>query len=174
MKAKSKPNFFLRAALALLCLVLISAHFTSGLYARFTTRANGTDQSRIAAFAVTAALGRGETDRDYTIQVLNRGGETAVSYSLEIALAEGVTVEQIPSIALEGEEKAFSEEGKLLLPDLGILAPGADSIPLSLRVNLEQELYEDAQAGLSFRNDDISHAEGDCPFTVRVICSQVD
>ena len=52
MKKMNRPNRVLGAAAILLCLCLISAHFTMGLYARYTTRASAKDNARVAKFSV--------------------------------------------------------------------------------------------------------------------------
>ena len=57
MKQTKKTSFVLRAACVLLCLVLISAHFTSGLYAKYIVSATGSDTGRTASFRVSAAMG---------------------------------------------------------------------------------------------------------------------
>ena len=49
MKGNKRLNLPLTAAGVLFCLVLISLHLTSGIYARYSTRAVGSDASRIAA-----------------------------------------------------------------------------------------------------------------------------
>ena len=88
MKEKRKPNIFLRAALVLLCMVLLSTHFTAGLYARYTTSAKGSDQSRLASFSVKAEQLSVETYQNVaacSFHVANPG-ETAVRYSCIIKI----------------------------------------------------------------------------------------
>jgi len=43
-------------ALILLCLTLISTHFTAGLYARYVSRAAGSDSARVAKFNITESV----------------------------------------------------------------------------------------------------------------------
>ncbi len=47
-----KVNIALFAAAVLLCLTLFTTHLTSGLYARYTTTASGSDSARVAKFEV--------------------------------------------------------------------------------------------------------------------------
>ena len=50
MKTKHRINIPMCAACILLCLTLLSIHFTSGLYARYVTRSSSSDDARVAAF----------------------------------------------------------------------------------------------------------------------------
>lgn len=97
MKENRKPNIFLRVALVLLCLVLLSTHFTAGLYARFTTRTSGKDSGRIAAFSVKAenlVLSDEPIVFDDAADApvvsgsfrVSNPGETAVSYTVKILI----------------------------------------------------------------------------------------
>ena len=71
-----KVNIPILIALVLLGLTLISSHFTSGLYAKYTRNAEGSDSARVAQFKI-------ETDLDYItlgiaeqeIPMLELGGE---------------------------------------------------------------------------------------------------
>ena len=64
MKAKKKIPLSLSAAAVLLSLVLISAHFTSGMYARYAASTSGSDFSRTALFRVSA---KAESETPVTI-----------------------------------------------------------------------------------------------------------
>lgn len=55
---KTKVNIPIVAAICLLCLTLLSAHFTSGLYAKYTSVVTTTDTARVASFRI-------DTDVDY-------------------------------------------------------------------------------------------------------------
>lgn len=56
-----RPNRVFRAALALLCVVLVSVGMMSGLLARYTAGGTGSDEARVASFDVTADLQNFET-----------------------------------------------------------------------------------------------------------------
>ena len=56
-----RPNRVFRAALALLCVVLVSVGMMSGLLARYTVGGTGSDEARVASFDVTADLQNFET-----------------------------------------------------------------------------------------------------------------
>ena len=51
-----KSNPMLTLAAILLCLVMISSHFTSGLYARYTASSEAHDEARVASFVVATDL----------------------------------------------------------------------------------------------------------------------
>lgn len=57
MKPSGRPpmrlgSLMIRVALILLCLVMISIHLMSGMYARYTTNGTGSDDARVAKFDV--------------------------------------------------------------------------------------------------------------------------
>lgn len=53
-KVTQKTPFVFYAGMVLLCLVLFSAHLTSGLYARYATEATGSAGARVAKFDVAS------------------------------------------------------------------------------------------------------------------------
>ena len=53
-KQNTKVNIPMCAALVLLLLTMISVHLTSGLYARYTSTASGSDSARVAKFHVVS------------------------------------------------------------------------------------------------------------------------
>ena len=173
MKAAKKPNLALMAAGVLLCLVLISSHFTSGLYARFITRAQGSDHARIASFRVDAEME--SQDSKYTIKLKN-DSETAVSYSLTVKLEEGVT--GIAAVQINNKPYPLEDGKSVTIPNLGVLKAKEPEqkllmslVPVSdgtAGVGTEVNYVED------FSNDSTSSGGLDCPFTVTVQYSQVN
>lgn len=102
-KNPSRVNIPMCAAGVLLCLTLFSAHFTSGLYAKYTATATGSDSARVAKFEVDvsgqdlADITCTQSDTDsgtYTITIENTS-EVAVRYELSLkdpaSLPTGVT-----------------------------------------------------------------------------------
>jgi hypothetical protein len=55
-KLNSKTPICFLAGLLLLCLTLISTHMTSGLYAKYITFADGSDNARVAEFSISQSL----------------------------------------------------------------------------------------------------------------------
>ncbi|MBR6650128.1 MAG: hypothetical protein IKL36_01825 [Clostridia bacterium] len=92
---KAKMNIPMCAACVLLCLTLFSIYFTSGLYAKYTARGNGSDDARVAAFDVKVA-GNGadgvkvdcETISDTYVITVHNDSEVAVSYSMNVVLQD--------------------------------------------------------------------------------------
>lgn len=84
-------SLMIRIALILLCLVMISVHMMSGMYAKYTTSGTGSDDARVAKFDVVVTgvpadsiVVYSETAGDvYSIRVENRS-EVAVSYDISV------------------------------------------------------------------------------------------
>ena len=117
MKPSGRPpmrlgSLMIRIALILLCLVMISVHMMSGMYARYTTSGTGSDDARVAKFDVkvngsddvTIDCKVGE-DGTYEITV-NNESEAAVSY--KISVSHG---------AVDGVSSSLNNNS-------GVLAPG--------------------------------------------------
>lgn len=103
-KSNRKTPFVFYFGLVLLTLVMFSTHFMSGLYARYTTMANGGDGARVASFEVSEVVKFGEkeivigtydiaetfgidadgkfTDKTFTFTVANKS-EVAVKYTVK-------------------------------------------------------------------------------------------
>lgn len=182
MKTKRRSNVPLRVALVLLCLVLITAHFTSGMYARYVTRAKGADQSGTAVFTVRAEAG--ETDEDgailpvsivadgtdengmakYVLRLSNPG-QTAVRYEATVLFKD--------SEEEHNAEKFAPGEDNANLSLQGELAPGATAEETFV-LDLSDYFKKTAGDGLDFDNDLISGDEGTVPFVVMVTFTQID
>ena len=88
MKTKYCGNIMMRVAAVLFCLVLISTHFMSGLYARYISRGEGEDDARVAKFEVSSEWAgtvnidvTKTTEGNFTFKV-NNLSEVAISYDL--------------------------------------------------------------------------------------------
>lgn len=103
-KATQKTPFVFYAGMVLLCLVLFSAHLTSGLYARYTSTSSAGDNARVAKFDVSSANTNTE-DVDFNIKldffdpqmqtdyiefVVSSSSEVTVSYDVILILPEGM------------------------------------------------------------------------------------
>lgn len=172
MKQTKKTSFVLRAACVLLCLVLISAHFTSGLYAKYIVSATGSDTGRTASFRVSAAMGD-ENNGEYTITLQN-GSETAVCYSVTVqpdkaGMFSSAKLGNLDPKELDASGAFFTFE------NVGRIAPGGnDSAVLSLTVDPGYPGSDDASSLLDFSNDSVSSGETELPFTVTVTFVQVN
>ncbi len=171
MKAKNKIPVSLSVASVLLCLVLLSAHFTSGMYARYVTSASGGDTSRIAKFVVSGKgaeepvqIKAGDTEGEYTITLTNNS-EVAVRYDLTVSfgLADGATV---PTYEVDKEKPGTD-------PITGELEPQTDK-EISLIFDISDVTAAAASDGLDFSNANISGDSGEIPFEVLVTFTQIN
>lgn len=102
-RAVGVGSILMRIALVSFCLVLLSVHLMSGLFAKYTSNGEGGDEARVAAFKVNVVGGPASaievtcTDYNYntgtyTITVTNRS-EVAVKYTMRVEMANtaGVT-----------------------------------------------------------------------------------
>lgn len=172
MKSNKGPNFFLTAALVLLCLVLISVHFTSGMYARFAVKTAGELETRLAAFQVTADMKPGEEANTYIIQMQNKS-ETAVACSVEILLKESVPEEYLKSVSLNGQTGTLSNRS-VTFENVEFLAPGAAGQELPLEFVFNDSYHALSANAPDFSNQTTASEDMTVPFTVRVTYTQVD
>jgi len=85
-----RPNWMMRIAGILLCLTLLSLHFSSNLYARYVSQDAASDGARVATFNVsqTGTLTQPfdivlDPSQTQTYQItLENKGETAVQYTM--------------------------------------------------------------------------------------------
>lgn len=171
MKETKKPNFAIRAACVLLCLVLISVHFTSGLYARYTTKAMGSDHGRAASFSASAAWLDSDADNSFNVKLTNRS-ETAVRYSLTVTPKEAG---MFSAVTLGNLSPNPDADGVFHFANAGSLSPGEEkTLALQFTVNLAYVDPDAASALLDFSNDSTTSAESDRPFTVVVGYEQIN
>lgn len=184
MKLKTKPNIFLIAAGILFCLVLVSVHFSAGMYARYTTRAEGSDAGRLAAFRVSAEAGENQTleltagreeAASYQFKVQN-SSETAVRYDVILEFPEsGKDIDKDRlNIKLDGTKEPDVQGKEARFSGVGVLAPGSEAVNHKLTVDISGLLDQAENKWEDFSNDSVSGETGELPFTVRVVFTQVD
>ena len=103
-KVTQKTPLVFYAGMVLLCLVLFSAHLTSGLYARYTSTSSAGDNARVAKFDISSA-NTNTADVDFNIKldffdpqmqtdyiefVVSSSSEVTVSYDVILILPEGM------------------------------------------------------------------------------------
>ena len=135
-KSNRKTPFVFYLSLVLLTMTLFSAHFMSGLYARYTTVADGGDEARVAKFEVSENVKFGDTpvvigahelelmfkvdangnfiNPTYTFKVTNNS-EVAVKYTVKTKNTDNLLLKFV----LKNSEQAEVSEIAL--------APGASS-----------------------------------------------
>lgn len=169
MKSVKRPPIAIIAAVALLCLVLVSAHFTSGMFARYTVNASSEGEARVASFDVSAeamtespvaiiANGTDENGKsEYTVTIKNHS-ETAVRFEAAVVFND------------EDKAKFDDSDGKLTFS--GDLAPNGEA---EKTITLDMSAYfEENDKYSTFSNDDISGNQGQAPFEVLVTFTQID
>ena len=168
---RQKINIPFAMAMALLCLTLISFHFTSGLYARYSSDYTTRDTARVAAFRVETELdyvsmGLSETDavdlklggKEEVTAVsipfyVESGSEVSVAYSVTVdfgaALPDYVTLtlsdgETAKTVTADGTATEFT------FTDFGAMDPAPDSalrdeLTLSIAVSDLEEITQEVR-----------------------------
>ncbi len=153
MEMNHTPNWLLRVASVLFVLVMITAQATSGIYAKYVTRAESSDSARVAKFSVTQLL-NGSTPAPLSLTVSpSMPGATQtvqVQNDSEVAVRITVTAKTTGNLPLEISQPAPLE-----------LAPGAEG---SLTVTVSWPAEENSFTYSS----EIDH------LTITVNCRQVD
>ena len=130
MKTKRvrRKNWMLRIAVVLLVMSLVSMHMVSGIFARYTTSASGSDGARVAKFQITDSLLQGGASVSTGLMV---GLVPGVPYQLEVSVhnASEVAVEY----AIGVNQLTDNLPLKVLIPDadcdLAEIADGAVTVP---------------------------------------------
>lgn len=105
-KSNIKTPLAFKAALVVMCAVLVSFHLTGGLYARYSTVASGSDSARVAKISMAVDPGfSGYTIPDGTITdkgltysmiesfTVTNDGEVAYKYSLNLVLSQDISLD---------------------------------------------------------------------------------
>ena len=153
-KNNRHSNWILRLAGILFCLTLFSVHLTSGLYARYTTSASGSDSARVARFDVqaegelitfiSADIRPGETV-EKTVEVTNNS-EVAITYTVT-AVNKFRNLPLAFTFQKEGKQDLLLEPGKNATFTLSIQWPGEQNqVSYSGKVDLIQLTLKAEQA----------------------------
>lgn len=168
MKSK-RPNVFLSAAVILLCLVLVSAHFTAGIFAKMISGTKGEDSGRLAAFRVDAELTPAGEDGAYQL-VLDNHSDVAVRCTLTVTLGKPAS----GTVRIGEKTVVFRDQTKVSIGDYALfLAPGERSEAIKLTVSVENA-GETEEHFTDRSNDTVSGSNETVAFTVLVSCIQVD
>jgi len=89
---KNKLNIPMCIAMIILCLTLITTHFTSDLYAKYVSTVTGDDAARVAKFSITENCTSFSTELEIPIEPgeitklieVKNDSEVAVTYELKI------------------------------------------------------------------------------------------
>lgn len=182
MKKMNRPNRVLGAAAILLCLCLISAHFTMGLYARYTTRASASDAARVAKFSVqivsaTEVIAPDENGQATYEVVVSNLSEVAVHCLVELEFNKTVKVDSATFAV--GTNTATSTSGDEDYKVGGHLdmTPAQSNVKLTFVVNFDKaSLVKQLTVTntTTDANDNISTAAGAIDFTAIATFTQID
>lgn len=228
MKKQHARNIPFTAALVLLCLALLSASLSSGLFARYVSRGAGEDAARTAKWSVSLSPAKvNETWK-------NEFQDKTFTYDLTFTTANEVSakadVDVVFDLARLLKDKAYLnadkakldlwiknvkvgtavassatkyEDGKYIVsvPAVAVISPGEESVTKSLSVTVAREFWEALEGdgyqgtsisvdpdnkvwyqgvsgytkhGLDDKNDVISIEDGEIPFTVQALFTQID
>lgn len=172
---KAKLNIPMCAALVLLFLTMISVHLTSGLYARYTATATGSDSARVAKFDVTGS-GAGDVTVDCT-QVDNTGeyiinvtsnSEVAVEYSIEVVFIDNINIDKV-KITLDEKTGTWKDTSTLSFPIAWEMTPNSETN------NTHELMFEVLDwTYISVDANNTPSVEKSFDFQVRINVEQVD
>lgn len=166
-----KLNIPMCAACVLLLLTMLSVHFTSGLYARYAATASGSDSARVAKFAVSGAMDKGNVTLEYApdasgayVLTVTNGSEVTVEYDVTIVFEEAV--EGAVNVTLDGKTGTWSGN-TLTFTAVGKLQSGAEPETHTIAFSVLDWSY--FTAGVS--GESLNKA---LDFTVNIHAAQVD
>ena len=148
MRTKKKFPAALSVAAVLLCLVLVSAHFTSGMYARYTTRTKGSDLGHPAAFSVKA-----EAVQAGPVSISANGEST---YQVKVTNDSEVAVHYVAKVTFTGSSDGVTLKDTVLTGDLAPRTSETRDVVFQLPGNPSAD------------------GDGTVPFTVTVDFTQID
>lgn len=135
MRKTRHSSVIFRVALVLFCLVLFSAHLSSGMLAKYRTTGEGSISADIAQpeFTVTSTQSAPSIAADGTATyafTATNSGEVAASYSLVVALAPGAVAADdadrvFGNVRIDGNLGTYdSASHGYVFADLGSFEPG--------------------------------------------------
>ena len=125
----SSGQIMIFVAGALFCLMLISVSLMSGLYARYISTGNGSDDARVAKFDVaTTITGVDATFKNmsndvntYTLTIENN---SEVAVRCDLVLTFNTSVKDYLELTVDGKSPVFSADGKTAtFEDIALLEP---------------------------------------------------
>lgn len=156
-------------AAVVLCLVLVSAHILSGMFARYIAKAEHNEGAGTAGFAVSA---EGPTENPITI--INNGTDESgkAEYTVKVKNDSETAVRYEAEVVFENAEDASKFDDDLNFS--GDLDPGEEA---EHTLVLDMSAYFATEANdkySTFSNDDMSGDSGKAPFTVPVKFTQIN
>lgn len=157
-------SIMMRIAAVLMCLVLLSLHLMSGLYAKYSSSGNSDDSARVAKFQVNVTGtpnavsidSKANNNGTYTITVTNES-EVAVSYEI---------LPVTPTSKNSGYNYDLGAITASFDSNSGTLAPGATSAAHTLTFTVDWAKFTQNVSG--------KDVTANLSFTVTVHVDQVD
>lgn len=159
-REKGRANIPLLIAALLICGVLLSMYFTSGVLARYTAEGSGNDAARVAIFNTSlerkaeesdavlsyiypVAVNVSDEDNSYTLLVKNNS-EVAVRYTVELRFQNDVPA----YLTVEGGTVS-EDDAKIITLSGGELAPNSDVVSYSIEFGIDLDKFTEDADGLS-------------------------
>lgn len=168
-KKISAGPLLLRIALVLLCMVAFSTSMLAGLYARYSTKADGEDSARVARFDVaadwkdvTVVASSVQTNGEYQFTVTNNS-EVAITYDLVITFPGGIPDYLQTSLP---DKVAVKSGNTITFSDVASLAPATTDTQRTLTFTVDLEKFTQPATGEAY--------EETLNFTATVRCTQID
>ncbi len=141
MRTKKRKTTAWSVAAVLFCLVLVTAHFTSGMYARFVTKAENKDRGNAAEFDVQASPTKATViagEEGYQIELKNYS-DVRVSYEAVIQFddsADTARFEPLPTFTGTLEPGTEKTTDSFVFQLIG--TDGTGSAPFTVTVTFTQ------------------------------------
>ena len=155
------PNATDKMSVVPVGLAVITSCLSSGMLAKFMTKASGRDSAGVASFNVNASFANNEMTVDdngravYKLELEN-SSKLAASYSVTLNFGEGSDGIKVTI----GEITAAVKDGSAVFENVGTIGPEADG-PIELTVQIDAGSIE-------------SDAETEIAFTADVTFTQID
>ena len=170
-KKISAGPLLLRIALVLLCMVAFSTSMLAGLYARYSTKADGEDSARVAKFDVKAeglsgdvTVNASQADAAGTYQfTVKNDSEVAITYDLVITFPGGIPDYLQTSLP---DKVAVKSGNTITFSDVASLAPDTADTKRTLTFTVDLEKFTQPATGESY--------EEPLTFTATIRCTQID
>ena len=174
MNSKRRVPIPMIAAVLLLCLVMISIHMTSGMFARYSVSANDEYTVQVAEFSVSA-----EADEDQPVLIVTDGTDDSgkAQYAVKVKNPGETAVHYVAVLNFTGDEADDNTEkfdnSNEQLTFSGDLDPDSEQ---DHQIDMDMSAYfsslDDKYS--TFSNDDISGESGQAPFELTVTFTQID
>lgn len=180
-KNKRPVNWMLRIAAILLCLVSASLYLVTGLYARYTTSATGSDGARVAKFEIsmgyldeTKAEGEAGQIHSNPFQITMKPGEKQTrkvtmkndsEVAVECILTAENTMRNLP-LVLKWQEDGVADQTKA---EYSVSLPANDILRHTYTLYIEWPADDEQVV-----NRNVNYSKEVDQIVVTILCQQID